>query len=297
MKKIGMIGLGAMGHSIAENLMANGYSMVLYDIRPEAYRDLLEKGAEGAKSLQELGRKTDTVFLMVNTYAHCCSALSGLLETFENGVVVLLSTVAPDEAKELEKRIRSNGCGLIDCPVSGGTAGARAGTLTLMVACNNSLYAEYLPVLRAFGSKIFHVGQNVGDGQSIKAINQLLVGVHMCAAAEAFTLARQSGLDLNMVYDVICSGAGASRILENRGQFLIDRDFSTRSTLQIQLKDTTIACKTAEAVGAPSFLANTARELFRLALNRYPATDDSLEVVRVYEELCRQQTEGSEEDK
>ena len=289
MKKIGMIGLGAMGHSIAENLMANGYSMVLYDIRPEAYRDLIEKGAEGAASLQDLGSKTDTVLLMVNAYVHCCSALKDLLETFENGLVVLLSTVAPDEAKELEKMVQKKGCGIIDCPVSGGTSGAKAGTLTLMVGCNNSLFAEYQPMLNTFGSKVFHVGQNVGDGQTIKAINQLLVGVHMCATAEAFTIAKQYGLDLNLVYEVICSGAGMSRIFENRGKFLIDRDFSTRSTLQIQLKDTNIACKTADAVGAPSFLANTARELFKLALNKYPATDDSLEVVRVYEDLCKEQ--------
>lgn len=289
MKKIGMIGLGAMGHSIAENLMANGYSMVLYDIRPEAYQDLIEKGAEGADSLRDLGSKTNTVLLMVNAYAHCCSALEGLLETFENGVVVLLSTVAPDEARELEKMVQKKGCGMIDCPVSGGTSGAKAGTLTLMVGCNNSLHAAYLPMLNAFGSKVFHVGQNVGDGQTIKAINQLLVGVHMCATAEAFTIAKQCGLDLNLVYDVICSGAGMSKIFENRGKFLIDRDFSTRSTLQIQLKDTNIACKTANAVGAPSFLASTARELFKLALNKYPATDDSLEVVRVYEDLCKEQ--------
>ena len=290
MKKIGMIGLGAMGHSVAENLMANGYSMVLYDIRPEAYRDLIEKGAEGAASLQELGSKTDTVLLMVNAYAHCCSALEGLMETFENGIIVLLSTIAPDEAKALEKTVQKMGCGIIDCPVSGGTAGAKAGTLSLMVGCNDSLYAEYLPMLKAFSSKVFHVGQNVGDGQTIKAINQLLVGVHMCATAEAFTIAKQCGLDLNLVYEVICSGAGMSKIFENRGKFLIERNFDTRSTLQIQLKDTNIACKTADAVGAPSFLANTARELFKLALNKYPATDDSLEVVRVYEDLCKEQT-------
>ena len=288
MKKIGMIGLGAMGHSIAENLMASGYSMVLYDIRPEAYADLLARGAEGAPSTAALGEQVDTVLIMVNAYAHCVSAMEGLMQTFKNGTLILLSTIAPDEARAVEKEAKKNGCAMIDCPVSGGTSGAKAGTLTLMVGCSDALYDTCLPLLGSFGSKIFHVGQNVGDGQSIKAINQLLVGVHMCATAEAFTIARQSGLDLNMVYDVICSGAGMSRIFENRGKFLIDRDFSTRSTLQIQLKDTNIACRAADAAGAPAFLGNTARELFKLALNKYPATDDSLEVVRVYEDLCKE---------
>lgn len=136
------------------------------------------------------------------------------------------------------------------------------------------------------GTNVMHVGSEVGQGQAIKAINQLLVGVHMCATAEAFTMAKKCGVDLQTMYDVICKSAGRSEIFRNRGQFMIDRDFSTRSTLQIQLKDTSIACKTADAVGAPTLLGNTARELFKLAVRKYPPTDDSLEVVRIYEELC-----------
>ena len=287
MKKIGMVGLGAMGHSVAENIMQNNYSMILYDIRPQAYQDLLDKGAEGAESLQELGKKADTVLLMVNTYTHCCSVMDELMKTFENGTLIILSTIAAEDAKALEKAAAKKNCKVIDCPVSGGTAGAKAGKLTLMVGCSIDLFEKHRALLESFSEKIFHVGEHAGDGQAMKAINQLLVGVHMCATAEAFTIARQCGMDLNMVYDVICSGAGMSRIFENRGKFLIDRDFSTRSTLQIQLKDTTIACKTADSVGAPSFLGNTARELYKLALNSCPATDDSIEVVRIYEELCR----------
>ena len=87
------------------------------------------------------------------------------------------------------------------------------------------------------------------------------------------------------MYDTICTSAGTSRIFENRGQFLIDRNFNTRSTLQIQLKDTGIVCKTADNVGAHTPLANLAKEMFKLAVNKYPPTDDSLEVVRLYEEM------------
>ena len=292
MKKIGMIGIGAMGHSVAENILLQGWNMVLYDIRPEAYRDLLDRGAEGSESPEQLGQQTDTVLVMVNTYAHCQNVVEHLLKTFENGTIILLSTISADDVKALEKRAAAKNCRVVDCPVSGGTAGAKAGALTVMAGCPDDTLSEILPLLKCFGTKIFHVGQNVGDGQTMKAINQLLVGIHMCAAAEAFNLATQSGMDLDLVYDVICSGAGMSRIFENRGKFLIDRDFSTRSTLQIQLKDTTIACETAEAAGAPAFLANTARELFQIALNRYPAMDDSIEVVRVYETLSKNQPQS-----
>ena len=188
--------------------------------------------------------------------------------------------------EDLEKLALAADCQMIDCPVSGGTAGAKAGTLTLMAACSDEVFDRCKPVLECFGTNVKHVGTQVGQGQAIKAINQLLVGVHMCATAEAFTLAAKCGLDLQMMYDTICTSAGRSEIFRNRGQYLIDRNFDTRSTLQIQLKDADIVCKTADRVGAPIPLTNTVRELFKLAVRKYPPTDDSLEVVRLYEELC-----------
>ena len=200
--------------------------------------------------------------------------------------MVNLGTVGRDHVIELQKQAAAAGVSMLDCPVSGGSRGAQAGTLTVMASGADELFERCRPILEAFSSRVIHVGKNVGDGQAVKAINQLLVGVHMCAAAEAFTVARKCGLDLRTVYDTICSSAGMSRIFENRGEFLIARDFSTRSTLEIQLKDTDIACKTADAVGAPVLLGNTARELFKLAVKKYPPRDDSLEVVRLYEELA-----------
>lgn len=286
MKTVGMIGLGAMGHSIAENILKNDFSMVLYDVRPEAMADLLGPKAQAAASARELGEKTDTVLMIVNTFAQCRSVLEELLEGMKGGTVINMSTIAMDQAAELEKMALAKGVELMDCPVSGGTAGAKKGSLTVMAAGREELFQEHLPLLRSFGENVVHVGTQVGQGQAFKAVNQLLVGVHMCAAAEAFTMARKCGLDLQLMYDTVRTSAGNSRIFENRGQFLIDRDFSTRSTLQIQLKDMDVVCRTAEQVGAPTFLGDTAKELFKLAVRKFPPTDDSIEVVRLYEQLC-----------
>lgn len=286
MNKIGMVGLGVMGHGIARNIMNGGFDMVLYDLRPEAFADLVEDGAQAAESLAQLGEMTDTVLMIVNSYTHCCNVMSGLLETMRGGTIINMSTIAVDDAKKLAEMAAEKGVSMMDCPVSGGTAGAKAGTLTVMAGGSNDLFEKYKPLFESFGKNVIHVGKEIGHGQAIKAVNQLLVGVHMCATAEAFTMARKCGLDLKLVYDTICTSAGSSRIFESRGQFLIDRDFSTRSTLQIQLKDTDIACRAADAVGAPMLLGNTARELFKLAVKKYPPNDDSLEVVRIYEELC-----------
>ena len=265
--------------------MKAGYELVVYDVRPEACVDLAAQGATQVESLREMGGVTDTVFMMVNNFAQCRSVLAELLETMHTGTVVNMSTIAMQDARQLNVYADEHGVTMLDSPVSGGTAGARNGTLTLMVAGNNEIFARVRPVMASFAANIAYVGKEAGQGQAVKTINQLLVGVNMCATAEAFTLARKCGLDLQTVYDIICSSAGSSRIFENRGQFAIERNFNTRSTLQIQLKDTDIVCRTADEVGAPVLLANTARELFKLAVKKYPPTDDSLEVIRIYEEL------------
>lgn len=286
MKTIGMIGLGAMGQGIAKNILERGYPMVLYDIRPDGMLPLVKKGAKIADNIQQVGIQTDTVLVMVNTYSQCQSVLKALLQTLRDGTVIQLGTMAVDEAENLQTMAGEYGCTVVDCPVSGGTAGAKNGNLTLMVACDEETFLAQKPLLECFGSNVVHVGTICGQGQAVKAINQLLVGIHMCATAEAFTLAKQCGLELQTVYDVIRTSAGCSEIFKNRGKFLINRDFSTRSTLQIQLKDANIVCKTADSVGAPTPLTNTVRELFKLAVRKYPPTDDSLEVVRLYEEMC-----------
>ena len=280
-----MIGLGVMGHSIAQNILNGGFPMVLYDLRPEVMEDLKAQGAEVAESLEDLGSRVTTVFMIINSYKHCVSALTDLLKTMHSGCIVQMSTITIDDAKSLERMANAAGVSMMDCPVSGGTSGAKAGTLTIMAAGTDELFEKYRPVFESYGKKVIHVGKEVGQGQAIKAINQLLVGVHMCATAEAFTLAKKCGLDEQLVYDTVRASSGNSVIFSNRGQYLIDRDFSIRSTLTIQLKDTDISCQTANAVGAATPLANVARELFKLAVQKYPPNDDSIEVARLYEEM------------
>ena len=284
MNSIGMIGLGHMGHSIAANILKKGYAMPLYDIRPEAAADLIPFGATIAGSIGELGG-CGIVLLMVNTFAQCESCLKELLVTMKSGIVIVSSTIQMKEAQRLEAMAAERGVRLLDCPVSGGTRGALAGTLTLMAAGPDDVFAQCAPLLHCFGTRVLHVGKQVGQGQAIKAVNQLLVGIHICASAEAFNMARQCGLDLNEVFETIKASAGTSRIFENRGQFFIDRDYSTRSTLAIQLKDTSIACKVAADAGAPAPLGNLCRELFEEAVGKYEPTQDSIAVIQLLEAL------------
>ena len=280
---VGMIGLGAMGHSIAENIMKHGYSMILYDVRSESMVDLVEQGATAAPAIQPLAENADPVLIMVNTYEQCKNCLEQVLETKHSGTVMICSTISMEQVQTLEQIAQKAGVAILDAPVSGGTAGAREGTLTIMAAGSAEVYACCLPILRAFGSHPIHVSEVVGHGQALKAVNQLLVGVHMCAAAEAFNLARQCGLDLSVVYETIVKSAGNSRIFENRGKFFIERNFNTRSTLAIQLKDTNIACQTAEHAGVPVLLASLCRQLFANSVCLFEKTEDSNAVIKLLE--------------
>lgn len=288
--KVGMIGLGSMGRHIAKHILEDRFMLTVYDIRSECMQESVEGGAVRAGNAREVGDNSQIVILMVNSYAQCLDCLTGqdgLLQGMEDGgILIVCSTIAFDEAKAIESLCLKERLRMLDAPVSGGTKGAMDRTLTVMAAGSDETYNICLPVLRCMGNNIIHVGSQIGHGQQIKAINQLLVGIHMVATAEAFCMGAKCGLDLQLLFDTIKTCAGTSRIFENRGQNIIDRDFSTRSTLSIQVKDMDVCMKTADSVKAPIFLGNTCRELFKIAEAKYTNTDDSISVIKIYEDLC-----------
>ena len=289
MIRVGLIGLGAMGFNMANNLLKADFKLTAYDIRIEAVDKAVRMGAAKANSPKEVGSNSDIVLLMVQNFTQCESCMlgkDGLLEGLESGIVVVTSTISPDEAKKIAAHCDKKGIKVLDCPVSGGTKGAADGSLTLMVAGQEDVYQECLPILKNLGSNLVKIGGEVGQGQAMKAVNQLLVGVHMVAMAEAMVLSAKCGLDPEIVYSVIKSSAGNSRIFEGRVPTVINRDFSTRSTLGIQFKDTDISVRTADSVKAPVFLAPVARELFKLAEAKGVNIEDSSAVIKLYEELA-----------
>ncbi len=288
MKAVGMIGLGAMGRHLAKHIVDAGYPLVVNDVRAEAMETLGSLGTLAANSPRELGKQVEIALLMVNSFSQCKDCLvgtDGLLAGMKQGIVVVLSTIAPDEVKTLAVWCAEAGLELLDSPVSGGTKGAAEGSLTVMTAGKDTVFAECLPILQSFGSKIVKVGNEIGQGQSVKAVNQLLVGVHMVAMAEAMVLGAKSGIDPEIIYDVVKNSAGNSRIFESRVPTVIKRDFSTRSTLSIQLKDIDISVRAADSVKAPAFLSIMCRELFKLAEAKFDKDEDSSAIIKLYEEL------------
>lgn len=300
MKEIGFAGLGTMGKEMAYGILKGGYPLSVYDIAEEPVRDLAAVGAHGCASLKGLGKRAELVILMVNTYGQCRDCLlgkEGLLSAMETGkTVVVSSTIARDEMIALAESCREAGLFFLDAPVSGGKKGAAEHALTFMCSGKREVFEDCLPVLSCMGSNHFYIGCEAGQGTTVKAINQLLFGIHMAAAAEAFTLGAKCGISPQILYDTVMKSAGASRAFESRGPKVINRDFSTSSTLSIQVKDTDISVRTAESAGAPAFLANVSRQLFRLAQQRYDETLDSIAVIKLYEELAMLDMDGREDE-
>jgi 2-hydroxymethylglutarate dehydrogenase len=290
MPAIGFIGLGAIGSRMAKNILKSGYALTVFDINPDAVNEQVQGGAAAAPVAREVGERSDIVFLMVQNYAQCESCLlgaDGLLAGMKpGGIVIISSTVSPDQIRKLAQLCADKGVEVLDTPVSGGVKGAGDGTLTLMCGGREAVYQACLPVLQAVGSKIVKVGDEAGLGQAMKAVNQHLVSIHLASMAEAMVMGVKSGLDPEMIYDIIVKSAGNSWMLEDKMPFVLNRDFSPRSSLAIQHKDLKICMEIGESVGAPMLLGKVCEEIYGMAANRDLSGEDSSSVIKVYEEMA-----------
>ncbi len=265
-KRVGLIGLGAMGRGVAANLIRAGHDLVAHDIRPDAGHAFVETGGRFAASLAELGRHADVFVSFVVDAEQTETVLFGpdglVGRTRPQAVFVACSTMSPAYVTTLAPRLAAHGIELIDAPVTGGMVGAANGTLTVMAAGDPRVYQRVEPVLRAFGSRVHHLGDTPGAGARMKVINQLLCGVHLAAAGEALALARRQGLPLDKTLEILGSGAAASWMLADRGPRMVAGDHDqVTSAVDIFVKDLSLVldatreCRFAAGLAHAAYLA------------------------------------------
>jgi len=264
---VGLVGLGAMGRGAATNLIAKGHALIGYDVVPEMKGWLLERGGQFADSLADLGRRCDLVISLVVNDVQTESLLfgdGGLAGAMRPGsVFVACSTMSPAYVSKLGERLQEHGITLLDAPVTGGAAGAAAGTLTIMSAGPKAAYERARPVLGAFGARVYHVGEQPGAGARLKVLNQLLCGVHLAAAGEALALARRQGLPLDITLEVLRSGAANSWMLGDRGPRMVDEAFDdVTSAVDIFVKDMGLVLEAARDVKFSAPLSSAAFNAF-----------------------------------
>ncbi len=290
MTRVGFVGLGAMGLSMAAHLAAKGFDVAAFDLREAAVDAAVEAGARGAQTAAEAAQGAGVLVLMVVNAGQAASVLfeGGALDALDlGGTVVLMATCAPAEVEALNARIAATGRRLVDAPVSGGVVGAKAGTLTIMAAAPLEVFAAVKPVLDAFGDKVFHVGERPGQGAMVKTVNQLLCGVHIAAAAEAFSLAAKAGLDGALLLRILGGSAASSWMLNNRGPRMLQDDPEVASAVEIFVKDLGIVLDAGRGSRVALPLAAAAHQMFLATSGMGLGAEDDSQVLVAYQALNR----------
>jgi 2-hydroxy-3-oxopropionate reductase len=285
MSKVGFIGLGVMGMPMAGHLIAGGHEVFLHS-RSGVKTDLTDAGGIACVTPQEVAEKADTIILMVPDTPDVEEVLfaeKGLASGLSAGkCVVDMSSISPLATKEFAERINSLGCDYVDAPVSGGEVGANAGTLTIMCGATEEAFARVLPLLEIMGKNITHVG-SVGDGQTCKVANQIIVALNIQAVAEALLFASKAGADPAKVRKALMGGFASSKILEIHGERMIERSFNPGFRIELHQKDLSLALTNARQMGVGLPNTATAQELFNACTAHGGAAWDHCALVRALE--------------
>jgi 3-hydroxyisobutyrate dehydrogenase len=275
MKPIAFIGLGNMGLPMVANLIKAGHRVHAADVRSEAVEAAVAQGAVAARSAADATRQAEVVVTMVPNSPEvevAYLAAGGVLEGARRGQIAIdMSTIDPATTRKVGARLDAAGIRMLDAPVSGGVPGAVAGTLTIMVGGDPAVFAEARPILGLMGKNVVHVGP-LGSGEVAKICNNLLAGVSMVAAAEAFTIGIRSGVDPKILHEVIRTSSGNCWALEHNcpvpglvPKSASNRDFAPGFMTDLMAKDLSLARAAARDLGVPCFTGALAHDLYMLA--------------------------------
>ncbi len=266
--KVGYIGIGIMGGPMALNLLKAGQSLFVYNRTVSKCSALERQGATVCASPAEVAATSEIVFLNVTDTPDVEAVLfdpGGVIESARAGLVVIdNSTISPQATRDFAARLRERGVDYLDAPVSGGDVGARQRTLAIMVGGDVAVFARCRPLLEILGSKVTHLGP-VGAGQTCKAINQLFCALHMLACSEGIALARQGGLNPDLVVEVISSGAGGSWALKNLGPKIVAGDMCPGFMIDLLCKDLNYTLELGTQGGQPLLGTALVQQLFNAA--------------------------------
>lgn len=285
---IGFIGLGVMGQPMAGHLIAAGHSVQLHRVK-ERSRALVEMGGQVADSPKAVAEASDIVILMVPDTPDVETLLfgkEGVAEGLRAGKTVIdMSSISPVATRDFAARIAALDCAYLDAPVSGGEAGAKAASLSIMVGGAQEDFDRMLPVLEAMGKNITLVG-GVGDGQTAKVANQIVVALTIGAVSEGLLFASKAGADPAKVRAALMGGLASSKILEMHGQRMIDRSFAPGFRISLHQKDINNALDAARSLNMSLPSTALARELFNACAAHGHGEQDHSALIRALETMA-----------
>jgi 3-hydroxyisobutyrate dehydrogenase len=293
---IGFIGLGNLGSQLAGNLLRHGVELTVRDLDASRLAALVTHGAKAADSARRLAEASDVVITCLPSPAVCAEVMEGtegVLAGLAPGKIWLeMSTTDPAEVRRLAALVEARGATALECPVSGGCHRAATGNIAIFAGGERAAFERALPILAILGQRILHTGA-LGSASQLKVLTNYLCTVHLAALAEALTVAKVVGLDLNMTYEGIRISSGNSFVHETESQVILNGSRDINFTMDLVLKDVGLFEALGRAQHVPLELAPLVLEIFRDGARRYGAREFSPNIIRRLEEACGVRVLGS----
>ena len=286
--KVGFIGLGLMGRPMALHLEQAGHELHLWARRPESLAPFAAVNATTHASPAEVAKHAEVVIVMVADapdVENVCLGADGLASGGKAGLIVVdMSTINPNAARTIGQRLAAKGIEFVDAPVSGGETGAINAALTVMAGGKPEVFEKVKPLLEKMGKSVTLIGDS-GAGQVAKACNQILTGVGVLAVAEAFNFAAKSGVDPAKVREALLGGFAYSKILENHGQRMLDRNFKPGFKAWMHQKDLRIVMEEAHRLGLMLPSAAATAQIFNAIVGSGMGENDSISALMLLEKM------------
>lgn len=286
---VGVVGTGKMGSRMIRNLLEAGYPVVCHNRSQESVNALVEAGAKNAGSCKGVAEASDVVITSLTNQQSVHDVYLGddglASQAREGQVYVDTSTNPPDLPREIAEALGSQGARFLDAPVSGGVAGAEAGTLTMMIGGDEETLDRARPVLEVIGANLHLLGP-VGAGTIVKLVNQLLVGINMAAVAEGLVLGVKAGADPRKMLEVLSTSFGGSKMLDRGVPLIVDRNFDGGTPVDLIRKDMGIIHDVASSLGVPLATGEEASRVFDRAADAGYGGNDMTAIVRTLEEAA-----------
>jgi 3-hydroxyisobutyrate dehydrogenase-like beta-hydroxyacid dehydrogenase len=283
---IGFVGVGRMGGRMAHRLLSAGYALTIYDTTDAAVAPLTALGAHRADSPAAVASATDIVLASLPTppvVEAVALGQKGVIEGQRARIFVDMSTTGATYAKRVAEGLAAKGIVTVDAPVSGGITGAERGTLAVMVSCPEETFQAVKPVLECIG-KVFYVGRQPGQGQTMKLLNNLLSATAMAISSEAVVMGVKAGLDPKQIIDVINAGSGRNSATQDKiPRCVIPRTFDFGFAIGLLNKDIRLCLQEADALGVPMVVGSAVRQMLSIVTASEGPDADMTEIVKPVE--------------
>jgi 3-hydroxyisobutyrate dehydrogenase len=293
--KIGFIGLGNVGGKLAGSLARHGIDLTVRDLNGDLETRFLENGASRASSPREMAEKVDVIITCLPSPAACADVMErpdGILAGLNRGKVWLeMSTTDAAEVKRLGALVEARGATAMDCPVSGGCHRAETGNISIFAGGSRAAFDRVLPILSILGRRILHTGP-LGSASVLKVVTNYLCTVHLAALAEALSVAKVAGMDMNTTYEAIRISSGNSFVHETESQVILNGSRDISFTMDLVIKDVGLFDTLAKDLRVPVELSPLVLEIFEDGQRRYGPRELSPNIIRRLEEACGIQVLG-----